>query len=79
MNNGSVEFFIVNRRKSWLKEIENIVTEIKKARGESWFNDQRASPAIVQESRKSLTRVIIGAILTGICAGLLMLFFAFLN
>ena len=75
LKNNFIEFFVVKKRKDWMKEIEAAVTEINKARGQNWLNSQEVSQDIVQASRLVLRKLIVGAIVTGIFTGLLMLLF----
>ena len=75
LKNGFIEFFIVNKRKKWLREIEAAVSKVKKSRGENWRNNEAVSQDIVQASRIVLRRLVIGAIVTGILTGVLMLLF----
>ena len=75
LKNGLIEFFIVNKRKIWLREIEAAVTEVKKLSGENWRNNEEVSQDIVRASRIVLRKLVIGAIVTGILTGVLMLLF----
>ena len=75
LNNNFIEFFLVWKRKQWLKEIEEAVTEIKKSTGESWHNNEGANEEIVQGSRAILRHLTIVAIIGAILTGLLIYMF----
>lgn len=75
LTNNFVEFYVVRKRKDWLKEIEAAVTAIKKARGENWHNDREVTQEIIDASRMTLRQIIIGGIIIGFMTGLGIFFF----
>jgi hypothetical protein len=75
LTNNFIEFFVVRKRKDWLKEIETAVTEIKRSKGESWHNSEEVNEEIVHASRAVLFHLIIGATVIGILTGVMMFLF----
>ena len=75
LTNNLLEFYVVRKRKDWLKEIENTVTAVKKARGDNWRNDREITQEIVHASRMAFRQIITGAIIIGLITFLGVLFF----
>jgi len=78
LTNNFIEFFVVRKRKDWMKEIEAAVTETKKSKGEDWHINQDVSEDMVFASRMILRKMIIAGIVTGIvtCALILLYYCA---
>ncbi len=71
LKDRSIEFFIVRKRRDWMKEITNVIGAGLQASHAN--NDLRQ--AIADESRRSLRNILIGAIVTLACSIVVMLLF----
>ena len=50
-NDDFIEFFVVNKRPEWIKEIENAVFKIKLSGNVNWHNDTEGIQEIAKASR----------------------------
>ena len=75
LGDGSIEEFIVNHRKTWVKEIEQAIEEKEKASGRRWYNRKRESLTLPQKPSRQSLKLLVQAILLGICVSLLIYFF----
>jgi len=75
LNNELIEFFVVGKRREWIKEIEKAVFRVKKDRNIIWHNAVDSIQDIERASRFALRKIIIQAIIGGIITGFLMFMF----
>jgi hypothetical protein len=75
LKNGSIEEFIVNHRKRWVEEIEQAIEEKEKASGRRWYIRNKESLTVPQKPLTHPLKLLVQAILLGVCVSLLIYFF----
>lgn len=67
-----IEFFVVNKRREWIKEIENAVFKVKLAGNVNWHNDTKGIQEISKASRLVNRKIFLTTILIGTITGFIM-------
>ena len=75
LENGSIENFIVNHRKTWVKVIEQAIEEKEKASRRRWYIRNREGLTVPQKPYRQTLKLLVHAILLGVCVSLLIYLF----